>query len=246
MVKRYGLIGYPLGHSFSKRFFTEKFENLGIRDSEYDLYPIEQVDQILQLLQNEPTLRGLNVTIPHKVSVMPFLDEVEESAGIIGAVNCIQITRAHGTAFLKGYNTDVIGFERSLVPLLRPYHSKALILGTGGAANAVKYVLEKLSIPYLSISRHQGDATYEEVDHKMIADHKLIINTTPLGMHPNEHEMPRIPLEMVGEQHLIYDLIYNPAETRLMKESAARGAMTKNGLDMLVLQAEASWEIWNK
>lgn len=248
MVSRtFGLIGYPLSHSFSKKYFTEKFVQEGIFGCQYELFPIESVDLIMDLLQENGNLEGLNVTIPYKVSVIPYLNELEEAAAFIGAVNCISIQFRDGSPFLKGHNTDAYGFEESLKPLLAPHHQRALIFGNGGAAKAVKYVLQKLGIPYLSVTRTSVPEaiTYDQVTAAILQEHTLLINTTPLGMSPNVDTCPPIPYQFLGEQHLSYDLVYNPEESRFLELSKAKGAVTKNGMEMLELQAERSWFIWN-
>jgi len=246
-MKTYGLIGYPLSHSFSKKYFTEKFLNEGITDHQYELYPIENITSFPDLLTSNPSLCGLNVTIPHKVAVLPFLNEIDEAAEKIGAVNCISIKNLNGKTYLKGYNTDAYGFEESLKPLLEPQHTKALIFGDGGATKAVKYVLEKLNIEYKTVVRKviSGTFLYSEVSPEILTTHKLLINTTPLGMSPNVDTFPEIDYSQIGSDHLAYDLVYNPTETAFLAKVAARGSKIKNGLEMLYKQAEKSWEIWN-
>lgn len=241
MPALYGLIGYPLSHSFSPKWFTEKFAAEDI-DALYKAYPLEHVEDILDLLSNYP-LKGLNVTIPYKESVTGFLDTLSPEAKAIGAVNCIDIRNGKRT----GHNTDIIGFEQSLIPLLQPHHTKALVLGSGGAAKAVNYVLDKLGIERRSVSRNKTEntLTYQDLTEEIIKQHTLIINTTPLGMSPNEDYAPPIPYNNLTEQHLLYDLIYNPSETKFLRLGKANGAQTKNGHEMLILQAEASWKIWN-
>ena len=246
-MRKFGLIGFPLSHSFSKKFFTEKFERQHINDCQYELYPIETVQLLPEILANEPSLRGLNVTIPYKLDVLPFLDDLDEAARHIGAVNCISIVAKEGASILKGYNTDAYGFEESLKPLLEAHHTKALVFGDGGAAKAVKYVLDILSIPYLVVSR-RADAqgiTYAEVDTALLKEYTILINTTPLGMTPNLEGYPDIPYKGLSDKHLAYDLVYNPQETAFLKKAASNGAKVKNGLEMLYLQAERSWDIWN-
>jgi shikimate dehydrogenase len=242
MPAQYGLIGYPLSHSFSPKWFSEKFAAEDI-DATYKPYPLEHVEDILDLLANYP-LKGLNVTIPYKESIIDFLDSLSPEAKAIGAVNCIDIRNGKRT----GHNTDIIGFERSLTPLLQPHHTKALVLGTGGAAKAVNYVLDKLGIDRQSISRNKTEntLTYSELTEEVISTHTLIINTTPLGMSPNTDEAPPIPYNHLTKKHLLYDLIYNPSETKFLAQGKANGVKTKNGHEMLTLQAEASWNIWNK
>jgi shikimate dehydrogenase len=248
MVSRtFGLIGYPLSHSFSKKYFREKFVQEGISGCQYELFPIASIELIMDLLQENKQLEGLNVTIPYKVSVIPYLNELEEAAAFIGAVNCISIQFRDGSPFLKGYNTDAYGFEESLKPLLAPHHQKALIFGNGGAAKAVKYVLQKLGVPYLSVTRTSipEAITYDQVTEAILQEHTLLINTTPLGMSPNLDTYPPIPYRFLSEQHLSYDLVYNPEESRFLELSKAEGAVIKNGMEMLELQAERSWFIWN-
>lgn len=247
-MKKYGLIGYPLSHSFSKKYFTEKFHNEGITDHQYELFPIADIKSLPDLLSENPSLFGLNVTIPHKVNVLCYLNEVDEAAEKIGAVNCISIRSFEGESYLKGYNTDAYGFEESLKPLLGPQHNKALIFGDGGAAKAVKYVLEKLNIEYQAVVRKAtaGTILYSEITPEILASHKLLINTTPLGMSPNVDTFPDIDYSLIGPGHLAYDLVYNPLETAFLVKAAAGGARTKNGLEMLHQQAEKAWAIWNK
>ncbi|WP_412466593.1 shikimate dehydrogenase family protein [Pedobacter sp. KLB.chiD] len=247
-MKTYGLIGYPLSHSFSKKYFTEKFHNEGITDHQYELFPIADIKLLPDLLSENSSLCGLNVTIPHKVSVLCYLNEIDEAAEKIGAINCISIRNFEGESYLKGYNTDAYGFEESLKPLLGPQHTKALVFGDGGAAKAVKYVLEKLDIQYQVVVRTVApDAIlYAEITPEMLSSHKLLINTTPLGMSPNTDTFPDIDYRLVGKEHLAYDLVYNPLETAFLVKAAAGGAKTKNGLAMLHQQAEKAWAIWNK
>ncbi|SDG74913.1 shikimate dehydrogenase family protein [Chitinophaga filiformis] len=242
-MKVYGLIGYPLSHSFSKGFFAEKFAREGIRDCMYESFPIPEINELPALLAQYPDLQGLNVTIPYKQAVMSYLDELSPAAAQIGAVNCIHFKDGRK----KGHNTDAIGFRRSLEPLLQPHHNKALVLGTGGAAKAVQYVLEGLNIPYKLVSRQASadSISYEQLDAATMASHTLIVNATPLGMYPNVSAAPALPYEQLTDKHLLYDLIYNPAVTAFLQQGADRGATIKNGHEMLILQAEASWEIWN-
>ena len=243
-MRAFGLIGYPLGHSFSKKFFTDKFEREGITGNAYELFPLEQIDQLEDLLASNPDLAGLNVTIPYKEQVIPFLDRMSPVVEEIGACNCIYIQDGR----LMGHNTDVIGFSRSLLPQLKPHHKQALILGTGGSSKAVAYALKELGIPFLQVSRTPayGMIAYEEIDQSMLESHTLLINTTPVGMFPDITKAPDIPYEFVGAYHYLFDLVYNPERTRFLQEGALRGAAVENGADMLVIQAEASWEIWNR
>lgn len=246
-MRTFGLIGYPLSHSFSKKFFTEKFEKEHIANCKYDLFPIANTNELDELLVTHPSLCGLNVTIPHKVNVMPYLTALDEAAAAIGAVNCIAIKQQDGQKTLKGYNTDAFGFEESLKPLLTPAHQRALIFGDGGAAKAVKYVLNNLNIPYTVVVRNPvpGGILYSAVTAEVLAAHQLLINTTPLGMSPNLTTYPQIPYQFLTPNHLAYDLVYNPEETAFLSMAKANGAQIKNGLEMLHLQAERSWYIWN-
>lgn len=238
----YGLIGFPLGHTFSPGYFNAKFSKEGI-DAEYKAFPLSAVNEFLPLLELYPNLAGINVTTPYKEQVIALLDECDEIAATIGAVNCIKITDGK----TKGYNTDVIGFEQSLLPLLRAGINKAIVLGTGGAARAVRYVLDKNKIPCISVSRggKEDAITYSELTHEIIDSHKLVINTTPLGMYPCTESYPPIPYDALSGEHLLYDLIYNPDFTTFMQKGKQHGAMIKNGMEMLEIQAEASWIIWN-
>ncbi len=246
-MRTFGLIGYPLSHSFSKKFFSEKFENEQIAGCAYELFPIENAGSILDLINENPSLCGINVTIPHKLAVMPFINELDAAAAEIGAVNCIAIERKNKEISLKGYNTDAYGFAESLKPLLEKQHQKALILGDGGAAKAVKYVLKQLGISYRVVVRKHAENTmhYDEVTAEVLDEYKLLINTTPLGMSPNLESSPPIPYQHLTSQHLAYDLVYNPEETLFLAKAEAQGAQIKNGLEMLYLQAERSWYIWN-
>jgi shikimate dehydrogenase len=243
MQAEYGLVGYPLTHSFSPAYFNSKFQQEGI-DAVYHSFPIPDISHLPQLLQTHPQLHGLNVTIPYKQSVISYVKELDAVAETIGAINCIAIHNGS----TKGYNTDVIGFEQSLLPLLQPQHTHALVLGTGGASKAVTYVLDKLGINYQMVSRTEGAGcmSYNDLSDALIATHTLIINTTPLGMNPDIDVMPAIQFRSIGTGHLLYDLIYNPEETLFLKTGRLQGAQTKNGLEMLHLQAEAAWQIWNQ
>lgn len=246
-MRTFGLIGFPLSHSFSQKFFTEKFERENITNCQYLFFPIKHVNQIMEIMESYPSLRGLNVTIPHKLNVIPYLDEVDEAVDAIGAVNCITVTPGQ-KPFLKGYNTDVYGFSESLKPLLKPQHKKALIFGNGGAAQAVKYALAQLGITYLTVTRNPMRETipYSAVTNKILEKYNLLINATPLGMTPNLNSYPPIPFKALTEKHLVYDLVYNPQETIFLTKAKFYGAIIKNGLEMLYLQAEHSWEIWNR
>jgi shikimate dehydrogenase len=244
----YGLIGFPLTHSFSKRYFTDKFVREKIKESSYELFEIKSLEELPALLKKKD-LRGLNVTIPYKKDVIAYLDDLDDaSAERIGAVNTIKIYADGST---KGFNTDYYGFQQSLVEWLdRRGEScanlKALVLGNGGAAKAVRVALQDLKMEYTLVSRQKSDdcASYEELTEELMNTHLLIINTTPLGTYPNTEECPLIPYEWVTRRHFLYDLVYNPAETLFLKNGAAKGAATQNGLKMLELQAEKAWEIW--
>ena len=243
-MKIYGLIGYPLSHSFSKGFFAEKFKKEGIQDCTYENFPLADIAELTALLEQQPNLCGLNVTIPYKEAVLPWLDELSPAAEQIKAVNCI-----HFRAGKKiGFNTDVMGFKRSLQPLLKPHHTNALVLGTGGAAKAVMFVLEEMNIPFIVVSRkaQEGVVTYESLDKEVMDAHTIIINTSPLGMYPQTDAAPALPYDAITKHHLLYDLIYNPEKTLFLQRGEERGAAIKNGHEMLVLQAEASWDIWNE
>jgi len=246
-MRTFGLIGYPLAHSFSKKFFTEKFQEEGIAGHQYELFPIENIAAVVSLIAADGSLSGLNVTIPHKVGVMAYLNELDPAAETIGAVNCISIQHRDGKTWLKGYNTDAYGFQESLRPYLKKNHTHALILGDGGAAKAVKYVLDQLQLTYLSVVRSAApDAIlYSELTAEILQQYQVIINTTPLGTFPNIEAAPAIPYEWITDQHLAYDLVYNPEETEFLKRAKAKGAAIKNGFEMLQLQAERSWFIWN-
>ncbi len=246
-MRRFGLIGYPLSHSFSRDFFTRKFRNEGI-DAIYENFPIASVDELMPLISSLRDLEGLNVTIPYKERVIPFMDELDRVAREVGAVNTIRIERKEGKIFLKGYNTDVFGFETTLRPRLRPDDTFALVLGTGGAAKAVGYVLRRLGLEVWFVSRRpRGERTirYDELTGAMLQQIRIVVNTTPLGMFPETDAAPPIPYDFITRDHLLYDLIYNPAETLFLKKGKEKGAETINGLAMLEQQALKAWEIWN-
>lgn len=247
-MDKYGLLGFPLGHSFSKGYFTEKFQKEGI-DAEYLNFEIPSVDEVQRILTENPELRGLNVTIPHKQQIIPLLQELSDEARAIGAVNVVRVSHTAEGVHLKGFNSDVIGFCRSLEPLLKPHHTQALILGcTGGASKAIRYGLEsKLGLQVLGVSRKPGEGsiTYADITPELLQDYTVIVNCTPSGMFPHVDECPSLPYEALGHRHLLYDLVYNPDQTLFLKKGAAQGAQTKNGLEMLILQAIASWEFWN-
>ena len=247
-MKLYGLIGFPLSHSFSKGYFTDKFEKENIANSLYENFPIENVDKIIDIIISNQDLIGLNVTIPYKEQVIKYLNEIDDAVKEIGAVNTIKVKRENEKIYLKGYNTDVYGFKNSLEPLLDKHDYKALILGTGGASKAIKYILNQLNINYISASIEElkeNEIRYNEIDENMIKDRLIIINATPLGTYPNIDTCPDILYEAVTQNHILYDLVYNPDETLFLKKGKERGAKVKNGLEMLHLQAEKSYEIWN-
>jgi shikimate dehydrogenase len=239
----YGLIGHPLTHSFSPAWFQRKFERESV-DAVYHPFPLKALDALPALLGNTPDLRGLNVTIPYKTAVIPYMDDLSAEAKAIGAVNCIDIREGK----LTGYNTDTKAFEHSLNPLLKNHHQSALVLGTGGASLAVCHALKELGIDFKLVSRERSEhvIAYEELSQELIQWHKIIVNTTPLGMYPHVEAYPPIPYDLIDEEHLLYDLIYNPDETQFLSLGKAKGAAIKNGLEMLQLQAEASWNIWNR
>lgn len=244
----YGLIGHPLSHSFSRRFFTEKFSAENI-DAQYVNFDIPSIEMFPDIIKEHPNLFGLNVTIPYKQQVMQYMDSLSQEAEAIGAVNVVQITRQEdGKVTATGHNSDVTGFTNSIRPLIKPHHRKALILGTGGASRAIHYgLLHKLGIECVFVSRTQkpGMITYEDINADILAEHEVIVNCTPCGMHPHTNEAPAIPYSLLTPKHLLYDLVYNPEETLFMKQGASYGATVKNGYEMLILQAIASWDIWN-
>lgn len=246
-MKKYGLIGYPLGHSFSKNFFNEKFHSENI-DAEYVNFEIPSIKELPAVLLANPDLAGFNVTIPYKEQVISYLDELDKDAAAIGAVNVVKLVNQKGKTALIGYNSDVIGFTQSIEPLLEPQHKKALILGTGGASKAIAYGLKKLGLEYTFVSRNprEGMLTYEQLTPEIMDEYKVIVNCTPVGMYPRADKCPNIPYQYLTPNHLLYDLLYNPDTTLFMKKGADRGAITKNGLEMLLLQAFGAWEIWNQ
>lgn len=246
-MKKFGLIGYPLGHSFSKNFFNEKFHSEDI-DAEYVNFEIPNISELPTILLANPDLAGINVTIPYKEQVIPFLNEIDPDAAEIGAVNVVKIVRQKGKTKLIGYNSDIIGFMQSIEPLLEAQHKKALILGTGGASKAVFHGLKKLGIESKFVSRtaHEGMFTYEDLTPEVMDEYKVIVNCTPVGMYPRADEYPNIPYDCLTPNHLLYDLLYNPDTTLFMKKGADKGAVTKNGIEMLLLQAFSAWDIWNE
>ena len=245
-MKRFGLIGYPLSHSFSQKFFNEKFEREGIRDCVYDTFPIPGIGELPALLKAHPDLHGLNVTIPYKEKVLAYLDHLNDIVEKTGACNCISISGGK----LFGFNTDTIGFKVSLLAKLQSHHKKALILGKGGAARAVAYVLKNLGIDFLYVVRKEArDADtilYKDIDKHIMLSHPLIINTTPLGTFPDTEAAPPVLFEYISADHYLYDLVYNPAKTLFLRSGQERGATIQNGADMLVIQAEESWKIWHQ
>ena len=242
-MRHFGLIGFPLTHSFSQKYFAEKFQSLGITDCVYENYPLTDINELPALLLQK-NLRGLNITIPYKKQVMSFLTHQSAVVQKIGACNCMSMH----DGMVSGHNTDVYGFRTSLQPFLMPNHQKALIFGTGGASAAVAYVLEELRIDYRYVSRTAGDniLDYDSINESVLNSHHLLINTTPLGMYPQLDQYPAIPYEFLTPQHHLFDLIYNPAETKFLEKGRRQGATTQNGAEMLVLQAEESWRIWNE
>lgn len=246
-MRVFGLIGYPLSHSFSKGYFTEKFRKEAIENCSYENFPIEDISDLPEIIAANTELCGLNVTIPYKEKVIPFLDEIAPEAAGIGAINTIKISRRGEQVHLKGFNTDMYGFMESLNPFLKPFHQRALILGTGGASKAVKAAFEMLHIEYQYVSRTKAEQTitYEELSPELFSSYQVIVNTTPLGMYPKVDDCPPLPYQFLTSGHLLYDLVYNPAQTLFLKKGAEQGAQTANGLNMLHLQAEKAWQIWN-
>lgn len=242
IMRRYGLIGHPLSHSFSREYFTDKFELERLTDCVYENYDLPEISGLRQLLETYPGLCGFNVTIPHKKSIIPFLDDLADDAREIGAVNTVCVT----SQGLVGYNTDWFAFMQSLRPLLREDIATALILGTGGAARAVGYALQQLEIPHRYVSRQpaEGFVTYASLTDAQVAGSHLIVNATPAGMAPHTDTRPMINYDVLTSQHLLYDLVYNPPHTRFLEAGKQRNARIKNGMEMLYLQADAAWELW--
>jgi shikimate dehydrogenase len=242
-MKQYGLLGKTLKHSFSRTYFENKFASEHITDCRYDNFELADIDSITQLIAATPDLRGFNITIPYKQEIISFLSQQSDVVKKTGACNCVKVKDEK----LSGYNTDVIGFRKTLEAKLQPQHTQALILGSGGASRAVKYALDQLGINYLVVSRHKefDKIGYEDLCEDTINRYKLIINTTPMGMFPNVDSDPPIPYEYLTSEHFLYDLVYNPSKTKFLEQGEQRGARTLNGYDMLVLQAEESWKIWN-
>ena len=245
-MDKYGIIGHPLGHSFSKNYFNEKFHDEGI-DAEYINFDIQNIGNLPEVLATNPELKGLNVTIPYKEKVLSYLDYISVEARAIGAVNVIRVEHKGNNVLLKGYNSDVIGFTRSIEPILEKFHRKALVLGTGGASKAVSYGLRSLGLETVLVSRFErpGTIQYKDITPDVVREYKVIVNCTPCGMYPNYEECPELPYEALDSHNLLYDLIYNPNETLFMKKGREQGALTKNGIEMLLLQAFASWDFWN-
>ncbi len=241
----YGLIGYPLGHSFSKQYFTEKFDREGLKDCYFEAFPISSIDQFPALIQQHTDLKGLSVTIPYKEQVLDFVTELSDEVKFIGATNSIKIIGKKLIAF----NTDIIGFEQSFCKVLQQQHKKALVLGTGGAAKAVQYVLKKLEIDFLVVTRNEnikaGYINYNMIDEQVMKEHLIIINCSPVGMAPNENACPDIPYQFITTNHYLYDLVYKPEKTLFLQQGEQKGATIQNGYEMLLIQAEASWKIWN-
>lgn len=243
----FGLVGKNISYSFSKGYFSDKFRNLQLINHEYVNFDIDKIEDLLSLVnQFKASLKGFNVTIPYKQSIFNYLDEVDATANEIGAVNTVKLTN---NGKLIGYNSDVVGFEKSILPLLKKHHTKALILGTGGSSKAVGFVLKKLKIDFYKVSRNpieNREISYSEISEKLLKEHTIIINSSPLGTFPNIDQKPSIPYQFLTNKHLLFDLIYNPAETAFLIEGKKQGAQIKNGFEMLELQAEESWRIWNK
>ena len=245
-MNKYGLIGYPLGQSFSKKFFSNKFKKENI-NAEYINFEIDNINKFPNIIKDNKNIIGLNVTIPYKEQVIPFIDELDTEAEKIGAINTIRVIKNNNKIYTKGYNTDVYGFEESLKPFLKIHHTKALILGTGGASKAVKYVLNKLDIEFKIVSRTKTDSilSYNDITNELLSEYTLIVNSTPLGMFPKINEYPTLPYNNITDKHLFFDLIYNPTETIFLKKAKDKNATIINGEEMLIKQAQKAWKIWN-
>lgn len=245
--KTFGLVGKKISYSFSKGYFTDKFLNQGLTNHEYLNFDLESIQDFSKVIQEfHSTLKGVNVTIPYKQEIFKFLDDIDDTAKEVGAVNTVKYT---DQGKLIGYNSDVVGFEQSIVPLLKPHHTKALILGTGGASKAVSYVFKTLGIDSVKVSRNafeKREILYDDLTKSLLSEYTIIINCSPVGTFPNVNQKPAIPYQFITHDHLLYDLIYNPKETSFLSEGMKKGARTKNGYEMLVLQAEESWRIWNE
>ena len=250
MEKRlFGLIGFPLIHSYSEKYFNDKFKDRNIKNVEYKSFAIPDIKLVNEIINDNPNLCGLNVTFPFKESILKYVDEIERDAQLIGASNIIKIVRKDKKIKLVAYNSDVYGFRKSISPLLKPYHKKALIIGKGGAAKAAKFVLAQLGIGASFVSRNpfiSNQISYSQIDRFVLDEHKILINASPIGMFPQTNELPDIPYNLLTKEHLVFDMIYNPAETRFLKKAKEQGATTINGLSMFHNQADRSWEIWNK
>lgn len=245
ITKQYGIIGHPLAHSYSPTFFNEKFAQKGIK-SEYKAFDIASIQAFPTIVQEHPLMRGFNVTIPYKQAVMPYLNEIDANAADIGAVNVVKVEEKDGKPYLTGYNSDWYGFTRSLQPLLKPWHTKALVLGTGGASKAIIYALTQLGIEYKLASRtpREGQFSYQDITPAVMQEYTIIINTTPVGTFPNTKECPNIPYEYITDRHLVFDLIYNPIRTLFLQQAEMKGATIRNGWEMFVYQALRSYQIW--
>jgi len=248
-MKTFGLIGHRLGYSFSRNFFTEKFAKENLQEHEYVNFELDSIDEFPGIFDGDKNIYGLNCTIPYKQQIMQFLDEIDAEAAQIGAVNTVKITSKDGKRHLKGFNTDIYGFENSLRPMLESKHKKALILGTGGASKAIKHILNKLQVEFVSASIEEQlfekEIRYSQITDELLKEYLIIIQATPLGTFPNVDNCPDIPYESITSDHVLFDLVYNPEETLFLKKGKAQGAKTKNGLEMLHLQALRAWEIWN-
>lgn len=248
-MKTFGLIGHRLGYSFSKNFFTEKFITENLANHEYVNFELDSIDEFPGIFAGDKNICGLNCTIPYKQQIMQFLDEIDPEAAQIGAVNTVKITLQDGKRHLKGFNTDIYGFENSLRPMLEEKHRKALILGTGGASKAIKHILNKLQIEFVSATIEEQcfekEIRYNQINEQLLKEYLIIIHATPVGTFPKIDECPDIPYQHLTANHVCFDLVYNPEETLFLKKAKAQGAKTKNGLEMLHLQAIRAWEIWN-
>jgi shikimate dehydrogenase len=246
-MRKYGLIGYPLGHSFSRQYFSEKFIRESIPDCSYDNYPLENIESLVELFEKDKEICGLNVTIPYKREVIRYLDKIADDASETGAVNVLKITWNDGFKTLKGFNTDIFGFRESITPLLNNRSKNALILGTGGASKAVSYVFRQLGISYkhVSIEKEEGCFGYGDINREVLLSTEIIVNSTPVGMYPGTNSCPDIPYQYLNKNHLLFDLVYNPEVTLFMEKGKERGSRVIGGLNMLHLQAEKSWSIWN-
>jgi shikimate dehydrogenase len=248
-MREYGLIGYPLGHSYSQKYFTEKFKKLNITDAKYGTYPISEISKLKNIISSHKNLLGLNVTTPYKELVIPYLDELDATALRLGNVNTIKILRKDNLYYLKGYNTDIYGLEETFKEIDFPKNSKALIFGTGGSAKTSSYVLQNLNISATNVSRlpsKAGQITYKDLTKTVLSDYNIIINATPVGMHPNINDCPNFNYDFITENHICIDLVYNPAKTLFLSKCEEKGANIINGLKMLYTQADKAWEIWNK